>query len=128
MVPEVLAGVHVGDVHLDEPGTVGDLRQGIPQRDRGVGEPAGVDDHGLAGVSGLVDAVDQLALVVGLQEVDTDTEPGGVLGQTSLDVGQGGGAVDLGLALSEAVEIRTVEDQDAGHWCASGVCGVWVAM
>src|SRR5699024_7811617 len=85
-------------------------------------------DHGLAGISGLVDAVDQLALVVGLQEVDTDTEPGGVLGQTSLDVGRGGGAVDLGLALSESVEVRTVEDQDAGHWCGSGVCGVCGAM
>ena len=41
MVPKLFTGVHVGNMHLNEPCTIGNLRQRVPQGNRGVGEPTG---------------------------------------------------------------------------------------
>jgi hypothetical protein len=71
---EFLALADVGDVHLDG-GARGDALQGVVQGDAGVGVGAEVDDESLgAAVGERVDAVDERALVVGLEEADRHAE------------------------------------------------------
>ena len=56
---------------------------------------------------------DQLALVVGLADVDLEPELGGGLAAGRGQVVERGGAVDLRLAGPEAPEVGPVEDEDA---------------
>ena len=66
----------------------------------------------LAAGGRLVDPVDQLALVVGLAEVDRKAQPFAGVAAGVLDVVEAAAAVDRRLALAEQVEIGTVEDED----------------
>ena len=112
---EFLALADVGDVHLDG-GARGDALQGVVQGDAGVGVGAEVDDESLgAAVGERVDAVDERALVVGLEEADRHAELPGLGADESLKVLERGRAVDLRLALAEPVEIGTVKDGDFFH-------------
>ena len=63
-------------------------------------------------VAGLLDPVDQLALVVGLAEVDLEPERLAGLPAVLLDVVERLAAIDPGLALAEHIEVGTVEDED----------------
>jgi hypothetical protein len=63
MVAELLAPVHVADVHLDE--RRAQRSAAVAQRDRRVRPGAGIEHDGRAGVGGFVQPAQQLALVVG---------------------------------------------------------------
>jgi len=107
MVPERLALADVADVHLDDreraPG------DGIAQDDRGVGEPAGIDD-GTIRVGVLLQEVDERALVVGLEVRDGMSGAGKVA--APLDhLGEGRRPVDRGLTRSQRVEVRTIQQE-----------------
>ena len=89
-------------------------------RDRGVGE-AGRIDHDAGGLlgAGLLNPVDDLALVVRLPELDREAVRGRGLAAELLDVLERGAAVDLRLARAEQVEVRAVEHVDGlGHGLA----------
>jgi hypothetical protein len=64
-----------------------------------------------------VDPGDQLALVLGLPDLDVEAELAARLHAQGFKVGVGGGAVDGGLALAQAAEVGAVEHQHpaAGH-------------
>ena len=106
-VPELLAGVRVGDVHLDQ--RRGALRGRVPHPVRVVGERTGVENDRNRAVRRLVQPADHLALVVGLPDLDVEAE---LLAErlAALDEpGVGGRAVDVGLAGAEPAEVRAVE-------------------
>ena len=110
MVAEAFALVDVRDVDLDHRPVEGLER--VKDGDGGMGEGGRIDDDARGGVPRLVDPVDQLALVVGLPEVDDQPVRGGGRDAQCLDVGEGGGAVDLRLSLAEEVEVGSVEHED----------------
>ena len=63
---ERLAGVHVGQVHFDERDA--DPRQGVAQRDAGVGEAARIDDDERKSLRlRRMDPLDQRTFVVALE-------------------------------------------------------------
>src|SRR6185369_12669212 len=109
--PERLASRGIGQVNLPERPL--HAEQGIAQRDRRVGQPAGVDDRDVEVAA--VQPIDQGALVVRLEEVDLETELGRARGDLGVDLVERVAAVDLGLARPEEVEVRALEDEDAGH-------------
>jgi hypothetical protein len=118
VVPDLFALVHVGDVQLDH--RPADPLDGVVQRERRVGQRTGVEhraDHPARFDlrTGLVNPVDQPAHVVGLAEVDLDTEPHAFVVAHPLDVGQGRRAVDAGLTGARGVQVGPVEDQDLAH-------------
>ena len=108
-VPPRLAGVGVGEVQLDDRAV--ERGERVVERPRVVGERAGVDDDGRAPAPRGVDRVDQLALVVGLEVLDgrgrARPPPRG--GRDV--VVERGGAVDVGLALAQQVEVGPVQQQ-----------------
>src|SRR5262249_20904224 len=61
----------------------------------------------------LVDAVDQRALVIRLEEHDLDVQLDRTMADPGVDVLEGVATVDLGLARAEQVQVRAVEDEDA---------------
>lgn len=116
-VAEGLAAVEVGDVDLD--GGAGGAEEGVAEGDAGVGEGAAVDDNAIdAGIGGGGDAVEEGALVVALEKIEMGVR-GEFGAEGGFEVGEGGGAVDLGLTFAEAVEVRAVEDEEGFH----GTCG-----
>ena len=119
VVAEAFTLVDVRDVHLDHWPL--ERVQRVEDRDGGVGEGAGVDDDAGGPVPRLVDPVDQLALVVGLLQLDL--VPG-----LRCDGGAGGGdvvqrlvAVDFGLAATQEVQVGSVQDKDRAHAASCGV-------
>ena len=65
-------------------------------------------------VGRLVQPADQLALVVGLADLDVEAQLGAELAALLDQARVGGGAVDVGLAGAEAAEVGAVEHQDRG--------------
>src|SRR5262249_41602478 len=108
---EALARKDVADVDLDN----GQLDRGdrVANGDRGVGVGAGIDDDagGLVG-GGLVDQVDELALVVRLAEFELEPVARGGVAAELLHVLEGRTAVGLWLARAEEIEVGAVEDVD----------------
>ena len=98
---------------MDLPERTLDREERIAQRDRGVGQPAGVDDRGVE--VALVEAIDERALVVRLEEVDLEPELGRPARDLGVDVVERVVAVDLRLTRPDQVEVRALEDEDAGH-------------
>ena len=72
MMPEALAPEDIRQMHLDDR-QVGGIER-VEDRDRRMGESAGVEDDAVGGLARLVDPIDQLALVVGLAEIDRQVE------------------------------------------------------
>jgi hypothetical protein len=109
-LPEGLARVDIREVHLDHGQTR--CHQGIPQCDARMRESAGIDQDAVGVADGLLDPIDELALMVRLDGLDFDTEVLGHRREIGIDIGQGLGPIDLGLAFSEQIQIGTVDDQD----------------
>src|ERR1043166_5058633 len=91
----MLAGVEIGEVDLDQRLLQGSHR--IQQRHRRVAEPGGIKDNAGGLPAGLLQPVDQLALVVGLAE--DGGEPGPL-----------GPAIDRGRPAAQEIEVRAIED------------------
>src|SRR5215472_1839368 len=84
MMPPLFAAMDVREVHLDD-GYLHELQR-IVDGDRGVREPRRVDHDAVGALPGLLDPVDDLALVVRLAEIDVEPELARALGACSLDV------------------------------------------
>src|SRR5438105_2039122 len=117
LLPEVLtAGEEVREVHLDD-GHV-ERAEAVVEGDRVMRQCGRVDDHADRVRALFVEAVDQLALVVGLEEADGPAVLLGLGVDHGLDVGQRLAAVDLRLAAAEDVQVGAVGDHEAmlgGH-------------
>ena len=100
VLTEFLAPVDVGDVHLDHR-QVG-RQQRVHQRDRGGGVAGGIDHDALGAAAAFLHPGDQLALAVGLAEVDGEPELVGGFRAELLHVVERGAAVKLRLAQARA--------------------------
>ena len=117
---EVLAGLDGANVDLD--GGDGDGLEGVQNRDARVRVGRRVDDDAVDLAVGLLDLVDDAALVVGLEDLDLIKALRGAsfladLDQTVVVVA----AVDARLANAEHVEVRAVDDE-CFHGCF--LCGL----
>lgn len=110
VMPELLAGVDVGDVDLDEWGPQHGAR--VPKR-IGVMRPRpGVQDDGSALVGGEVKQADHLGLGVGLSDLDLEAEFLAEGDKACDEFGVRGQAVDVRLPGTQPAQIRPVQDID----------------
>ena len=108
---ERFPGMHIRkvDFHRREP----HCRQCVPHGQTVVSKGPGVDNHTLGPAGGIVQGVDDCAFVIRLFDPEFDTELPRNGSQAGVDVGKRPGAVHLGLAPSQQVEIGTVNDQNS---------------
>lgn len=123
------ARMHIGHMALNERDA--HAEQSITDSDRRVREATRVNDDGVdALLAGLLDAVHDAALVIGLEGEDAEAQLGAALLDRGVDLGERDGAVDLGLARAQEVEVGPVDEEDLlaggggrfGH--AGGTCSV----
>jgi len=69
-------------------------------------------DAAIAEYQQALDRIDQFAFVIGLQPLELDTQDLGVGPQHRLDLGECRAAVDLRLALSQEIEVGTIENRE----------------
>src|ERR1044072_1426616 len=95
------------------------------QGDRGVRIGAGIDHDAGITFACRLDAVDQRALVVALEELDFYPQTVGFGTAGLLDVGERLASVDLGLPLAQHVEVGPVEYQHrlSSRRAPGGLCG-----
>ena len=98
---------YVGNVYFDGGNAHG--LDGIKQRDAGVSVGAGIDDDAVGIAIGLLDAVDQGALVVALEKIDRNAPCLGVRGDFLQEVAVGLAAVDPRLADPKHIQVRPVK-------------------
>src|SRR5262245_23364914 len=110
---QLIPGVDVGDVHLDNRAVEG--LEGIKEGDGGEGERGRVDDDGVRLLPRLLHQIDQDALVIGLVESEGDACRPCEIPAACLDSRERGGAVDMRLAHPEQIEVRAVQDHQAGR-------------
>ena len=75
--------------------------------------PPGLIEDAVRGAARALDPVDQLAFVVRLEGAELRPRRLGLRRERRVDLGEGGPAVDLGLAGPEEVQVRPVHDEDA---------------
>ena len=98
-------------MHLDDRQLAGDQR--VPQGHARVRVAPEVHDQTVDVATCGVQAVDQGALVVRLEAIDLAAQLARERPQARVDVGERVAPVDLGLALTEQVQVRAVENEDA---------------
>ena len=105
-----------------------DLRHGIGDGDGRV-RPAGrVQHHGHAGVRGLPQPVQHLALVIGLSDLDLESQRPTGVAQVPHEVRMSRRSIDFRLPHAEEPEVGAIEDKDSCHGRGSwwSVCvGAW---
>src|SRR5438093_9296523 len=87
-------------------------KQHIEQGDRTMAISCRVDDDARHSATRLLDAVDQLAFMVGLLEVNAEPKLLSVLSAGVFDIAQGVGPINGRLARAQQIEIGSVEDED----------------
>src|SRR6266481_4415060 len=97
-------------MHFDDRHLAG--KQDVEQGDRTVPISRRIDDNAGHPAARLLDAVDQLAFMVGLVEIDVKSELLRVLPAGLLDIGQAAAPINCRLARAEQIEIGSVEDED----------------
>jgi len=110
VAPELLPGVDVGDVHLDE--RAAHQGAGVAQRVRVMRPRAGVEYDRRPVVRGLVQPTDHLVLGVGLPHLRGETQ---ILANSHAHVGEfgiGDEPVDVGLPRAEPAKIRSIQYVD----------------
>lgn len=85
-------------------------RDGVAKGDTGVGQATGVDDQALRLAARLLDAIDKGAFVVGLESLDVETQFLTAGHEALIDLLQGGVPVHCGLARTEQIQVRTMQD------------------
>src|SRR3990170_1173747 len=113
-LPERLPLRGIGEVDLHEWPL--DPEQGVAQGDARVRQPAGVDDGDVEVAR--MQAVDQGALVVRLEEVDLEPQLGRPNADPRVQLVEGLAPVDLRLARAQQVQVRALQDEHAGHAAA----------
>src|SRR5207249_7204411 len=116
LLPELLARGNLADVYLDhrERG----VRHGVAQHDRGVREPARIDDR-TSRVAVLLEEVDQCALVVRLEGHEIAPGLTRDLATARLDLLQRRPAVHLRIACAEQVQVRTIYEEELHAACST---------
>src|SRR4029078_12993684 len=109
VVPERLSSMDVRQVHLGHRQV--HRAQRVGDGNRSVCQRTGIDHDAAAVVAGIVDLVDQDALVVALHRTQVVSVFGGGRGRELLDVGERDGAVYLGFAAAEQVQVRPVDEE-----------------
>src|SRR5713226_8495162 len=120
-VPDFFASMDVGKVDFDGRNTDGG--NGVPQGETGVGVSGGVQNDHVELAFRLLNPIDEFAFQVGLAEVDFGAEFRRLRPDCLLDVGQRLAAINLRLALSDEVKIRSIEKQDL-HRAGRGYLGL----
>ena len=111
---ERLPRMNVGEMNLDE--RYRGRQQRIPQNHAGMGQATGIDDdESDAGGMGGVDAINQRRLGVALETTDFMSRFRGFRDQSGFNGSESLTAIDPGLTNTQHVQIRTVEDKNAGH-------------
>src|SRR5262245_4640156 len=111
MMAPGLAREDVRDVHLDRRNA--HRLEGVMDRNRRGGEACAVDDDaGGLFRTGLLDTVDQLALVIGAMKLDREAMALAGLAAELLHILDGGAAIEFRLAAAEQVHVRAVENVD----------------
>src|SRR5579885_1381813 len=110
-MPELLARVDIGEMYLDH--GEGHGLDGIVQRHAGMGVAAGVDDGARDRVDMLVQAVDQRALVIGLERQHGQAELAGAPLQARVNGLQRHRPVDARLTPSQQVQVGAAHDENA---------------
>ncbi len=111
MMTKGFAGMHIREMDLH--GRNGDRRQGISQRDAGMGQTAGIDENpGNTSVASGVNPIDQLAFVVGLKGIYSDPQFPRQKVQALVHILQRVPAIDFGFTGTEQIEIGTMQNQD----------------
>src|SRR5512134_881732 len=109
-LPEPLPAGRVREVHLDRRETAEE--EGVPDRDAGVGVAGRVDHHSVGRVPGLLERLDDLPLVVGLEELHRGPFAARGKADGLPDGGEGLAPVEAGLPLPQHVEVRAVDEED----------------
>ena len=112
-VAELLALVDVREVHLDDWHV--DRRDGVADGDAVMREGRCVEDDEVELVVGLLDGVDEVALVVRLVERRLDARLSGARGNHRVDIVERRVAVDLRLTRAEHIEVRPMQYKDTWH-------------
>lgn len=108
VMSEGLASVDVAEVNFDEGNQYRVER--IADGDAGVGIGGGVDQQAVEAGARRLEPIDDFPFDVGLVEGNLDVQGSGELGQAPVDPLKALAAVDLGLALTEEVEIGAVQN------------------
>src|SRR5271166_7200487 len=85
MMPKALATENIRQVHLDDRQFGGEKR--VEHRYRGVGQRPRIENDSVGRFARLLDPVDELALVIGLPELDLEVEGCGAGQAPLLDIG-----------------------------------------
>jgi hypothetical protein len=109
-VTEFLAGVDIGKMQFDN----GDRQRPdrVVHRDRRVAVCARIDRHPDSLVAGLLQPVDKVTFVIGLPELQLETEIARLLAAVGLDIGERLCTVDARFALAQRIEIGSVDHED----------------
>ena len=89
-----------------------DCRNRIPQRNAGMGVGCGIDDNHIKLSLCLLDPTHQFAFLIGLAKINPYGLLRGPFAYFCLDIGQSGVAINLRLALSQQIQIRSVQEED----------------
>ena len=91
----------------------GDPGDRVPDGEAGVGIRAGINDDGVerVGPGGLLDAVNNLALVIRLHRLDRGIMGRGVFGNHPVEVIEGVGSVDFRLTGTEEIQVGAMYDE-----------------
>jgi len=114
-MPELFPRMYVADVHLKERDS--DTAQGISKCYAGVCEASRIDDDVLADAACFVDAVDDGSFVVRLEVLYLDAELAALGLRAFDDVRECCAAVDVWLACSQEVQVRTIDEEDCFRHC-----------
>src|SRR5438445_865846 len=120
-VPDFFTGMDVGEVDFN--GRDADGGNRVPQSNTGVGVGGRIQNNRAKLAFRLLNPIHQFAFQVGLAEVDFGAEFRRLRPDCLLDVSQRLAAVNLRLALSDEVQIRSVEKQDL-HRAGRGYLGL----
>jgi hypothetical protein len=109
VVPELLPGVNVRNVHLDE--RRGQQSAGITERVRVMRPRPGVEHDRGGIVGGLVQPGEHLRFGIGLADLDLEAEFLAEAQTPLREVGVRGQSVDVGLPGAEATQVGSIEDK-----------------
>src|SRR5688500_3408817 len=106
-----LARVDVREMDLSK--WNGDACQRVVYRKTRVAVGTGVDEGPVSGAFQCVNRVDDVAFPVELGEADSNIQLSRHFAQSRFDLGKRGRSVDRRLALSQEIEVRSVDDRNS---------------
>lgn len=105
-----LAGMDIAHMQLNKWNA--NTQQRIANGHRGVRVGARVDHDSVDLAARGLDAIDDCALMVGLEGIESAVMAGGNRAAVGLDIREGGAAVDVRFASAQEVEVGAVNEED----------------